>query len=279
MPNFATGINRFYLLDYLENISQLSIGNDLDVDDISQDLVIQFIKEGYQRIISLDGRWPWLQSVYTFSTVANQRSYSTGFTLTSTNSTAITVPQTNQSLPQIREVINLVNNTNAGNELIYIDQFKAEAIWNGTSDQPNIPTYWSLWSGQINLWPKPLQVYDITIRAYREPNLEWLNEGDANSTAFVDLNQEFHMMLVNFVMMRIFQFQEDPEMAAVYQRHFQEGVAIAKDNITAPNSNQPILLSGGLQLNGAANVAYGRGGWGPGILVSPGSPYPLGFPI
>ena len=278
MPNFATGINRYYLLEYLENISQLSIGNDFDVDDISQDLVIQFIKEGYQRIVALDGRWPWLQSVWTFTTVANQRSYSTGFTLTSTNSTAIPVPQANQTLPEIREVINLVNNTNAGNELIYIDQFKAEQIWNGTSDQPNIPTYWSLWSGQINLWPKPLQAYDITMRGYREPSLEWLNQGDANSTFFVDLNQEFHMMLVNFVMMRIFQFQEDPEMAAVYQRHFQEGVAIAKDNITAPNSNQPMLLSGGLQLNGASNRAYWGGGYGAGIVVSPGSPYPLGIP-
>jgi hypothetical protein len=274
--NFATGINRYYLIQYLEDISQLTIGNDLDIADISQDLVVQFIKEGYQRIISLDGRWPWLQSVYTFNTVPNQRSYSTGFTLTSTNSTAITVPQSNQTLNNIREAINLVNNTNAGNELIYIDQFKAEAIWNGTSDQPNIPAYWSLWAGQINLWPRPLDVYAITMRAYREPSLEWLNQGDANSTFLVDLNQEFHMMLVNFVMMRIFQFQEDPEMAAVYQRHFQEGVAIAKDNITAPNSNQPILLSGGLQLNGAANRAYGGFG-GPGILVSPGNPYPLGF--
>ena len=217
MPNFATGINRYYLLDYLSNISQLSISNDLETADISQDLVVQFIKEGYQRIVSLDGRWPWLQSVWTFTTVAGQRSYSTGFTLTSTNSTAITVPQSN-TIVNIREVINLVNNTNAGNELIYIDQFKAEAIWNGTSDQPNIPAYWSLWSGEINLWPKPLQAYDITMRGYREPSLEWLNQGDANSVFLVDLNQEFHMMLVNFVMMRIFQFQDGCCLSASFPR-------------------------------------------------------------
>lgn len=272
MPNYATGINRFYLLKYLENISDLAIGNDPDVDDISEDLVIQFIKEGYQRIISLEGRWPWLQSVYTFNTVNTQRGYNSGFTLTNTTSTAITVPAANQTLNDIREVINLVNNTNGGNELIYIDQFKAEQIWCGTDDQPDIPAYWSLWGGQINLWPKPNDVYAITMRAYREPSLEWLNQGDANSTYYVDLNQEFHMMLVNFVMMRIFQYQEDPEMAAVYQRHFQEGVAIAKDNLTAPNSNQPVILSGGLQTNPAFWWATG-----PGVIVRPGTPYPLGF--
>jgi len=112
------------------------------------------------------------------------------------------------------------------------------------------------------------------MRAYREPSLAWLEDanGGANATTYVDLNQEFHMMLVNFVMMRIFQFQEDPEMAAVYQRHFQEGVAIAKDNLTAPNSNQPVVLSGGLQ----TNPAYWWG-TGPRILVRPGTPYPIGW--
>jgi hypothetical protein len=274
MPSFATGINRYYLIEYLENISDLEISNDPNEADINQNLVIQFIKEGYQRIIALDGRWPWLQSVWTFNTVNTQRGYSTGFTLTNTSSTAITVPQANQTLNDIREVINLVNNTNGGNELIYIDQFKAEQIWCGTDDQPDIPAYWSLWGGQINLWPKPNDVYAITMRGYREPSLAWLEDvnGAAGSTVYVDLNQEFHMMLVNFVMMRIFQFQEDPEMAAVYQRHFQEGVAIAKDNLTAPNSNQPVILSGGLQ----TNPAY----WwsvGPGIMVRPGSPNPLGW--
>lgn len=270
--SIVTGINRYYLVQYLEDISDLSIGPDPNVNDISDDLVLQFIKEGYQRIVSLYDRWPWFQAVYTFDTVNNQRSYSTGFTLTSTTSTAISTPSTGKSLSDIAQVINLVNNTNSGNELVYIDQFKAEQIWVGTNDQPDIPAYWSIWAGQINLWPKPNDVYSITMRGYRVPSLTWLNEPDSNSTDYVDLDTEFHMMLVNFVMMRIFQYQEDPEMAAVYQRHFQEGVAIAQQNLAAPNSNQPLIMSGGLQLTGL-------GYWWentPGISVIPGSPYPIG---
>lgn len=270
--SIVTGINRYYLLQYLEDISDLSIGPDPNVDDISDDLVLQFIKEGYQRVVSLYDRWPWFQAVYTFDTVTNQRAYSSGFTLTSTTSTAITTPASGKTLGDIASVINLVNNTNSGNELIYIDQFKAEQIWVGTNDQSDIPAYWSIWAGQINLWPKPNDVYAITMRGYRVPSLTWLNQPDSNSTDYVDLDTEFHMMLVNFVMMRIFQYQEDPEMAAVYQRHFQEGVAIAQQNLTAPNSNQPLILSGGLQL-----TPYGY--WWentPGISVMPGSPYPLG---
>jgi len=272
----TTGINTYYLIQYLEDISELDIGIGDEVD-INQTLVLQFIKEGYQRVISLYDRWPWFQSIYTFNTVNNQRGYSTGFTLTNTSSTAITTPSAGRTFSDIAQIINLVNNTNGGNELIYIDQFKAESIWVGTSDQSDIPAYWSLWAGQVNLWPKPNDVYAITMRGYRVPSLAWLDNLGANSTEYVDLDTEFHMMLINFVMMRIFQYQEDPEMAAVYQRHFQEGVAIAQQNISAPNSNQPLIMSGGLLLNGAANTAYGYG-YGPAFNVIPGSPNPFGRP-
>jgi hypothetical protein len=271
MSNPTTGINTYYLIQYLEDISELEIGTG-DQDDISQTLVLQFIKEGYQRIVSLYDRWPWFQAVYSFDTVVNQRGYSSGFTLENTTSTAVTTPASGKSFSDIAQVINLVNNTNSGNELIYIDQFKAEQIWVGTNDTADIPAYWSLWAGQINLWPKPNDVYDITMRGYRVPSLTWLDNLGSSSTDYVDLDTEFHMMLVNFVMMRIFQYQEDPEMAAVYQRHFQEGVAIAQQNLSAPNANQPLIMSGGLQL-----TPYGYW-WNntPGITVLPGSPYPLG---
>jgi hypothetical protein len=272
----TTGINTYYLIQYLEDISELDIGVGDEVD-INQTLVLQFIKEGYQRVVSLYDRWPWFQSIYTFNTVNNQRGYSTGFTLTNTSSTAITTPAAGRSFSDIAQIINLVNNTNGGNELIYIDQFKAESIWVGTSDQSDIPAYWSLWAGQVNLWPKPNDVYAITMRGYRVPSLSWLDNLGANSTEYVDLDTEFHMMLINFVMMRIFQYQEDPEMAAVYQRHFQEGVAIAQQNLAAPNANQPLIMSGGLLLNGAANVAYGYS-YGPSFNVIPGNPSPFGRP-
>ena len=111
----TTGINTYYLIQYLEDISELDIGIGDEVD-INQTLVLQFIKEGYQRVISLYDRWPWFQSIYTFNTVNNQRGYSTGFTLTNTTSTAITTP-VSATYASIAQIINLVNNTNGGNDL------------------------------------------------------------------------------------------------------------------------------------------------------------------
>ena len=65
-----------------------------------------------------------------------------------------------------------------------------------------------------------------------------------------------------------FQFEEDPEMAAVYNRQFEQEVALVQGNLTAPNNNQPLIMSGGLQLS---PYAY----YGPGIQVMPGSPNPI----
>jgi hypothetical protein len=278
----TTGLNSYYLIQLIESLSQLQIGYDQDVDDIDQDLVLQFLKEGYQRIVSLDTRWPWFQTTYQFETLDSIRTYSAGFSITASWSPYIAVvpdaAALNKTLQNVREVISVINNTDGGNELIYIDQFKAESIWVGTNDQPDIPAYWSLWGNQINLWPKPNDTqYDMTMRGYREPDLTWLTDSNnSQSTNYVDLDPEFHMMLVNFVLARTFQFQEDPEMAAVYMQHYNSGVTIAKANLTAPNSNQPLIMSGGLQLNGAANRAYGLGYGQAGIMVQPGSPSPLG---
>ena len=278
-PNstLTTGLNSYYLIELIENLSQLQIGYNPDVDDIDQDLVLQFIKEGYQRIVSLETRWPWFQATYAFTTVENNRTYSSGFSLQTaysnpTGSTAagsypLVFPDA-QALDlnstNIREIIALVNNTNAGNDLIYMDQFKCESTWVGTSDQASIPVYWSLWGNQINLWPKPDDEYQITVRGYRQPNLN------------VDLDPEFHMMLINFVLARTFQFQEDPEMARVYMDHYNAGVTLAAANLTAPNSNQPLIMSGGFQLNGAANRRYGYGYGSAGFAVVPG-PYGIAF--
>jgi hypothetical protein len=59
-----SGLNSYWLIQLLENVSQLQIGYDNDVDDINQDLVLQFLKEGFQTIVDTDTRWPWFETNY-----------------------------------------------------------------------------------------------------------------------------------------------------------------------------------------------------------------------
>lgn len=220
----------------VQSISGLTIGADAN-DDVTQNVVDTFIQEGYQRIVSLDNRFPWFQSSYTFDGIVDQHQYSTGFTRT--------LPSTESSITfdDISEIISVTNETNSGNKLIYIDNFKAETVWTGTNDIAGIPAYFSLWAGTLQIWPKPDSVYTFTVRGYRKPSYAWLTDTGQN----IDLNDEFHIMLVNFVVARLFQFQEDPQMAQVYMGQFESGIILQKDSLMAPNSNQPLILSGGFE--------------------------------
>lgn len=244
--------------DLVSQLSDLAIGVDPN-DDITIDLVNSFIKEGFQKIYNLTTRFPYYQSTLGFTTVANQRGYAQFGQILPSLAT--------KSITDMNQVISVVNNTNAGNALIYLDQFKAESLWVGSQDTSGIPAYFTIWANQVNLYPKPDQAYSITIRAFRRPLLTWLS--DVNLP--IDISPDMQLPLVNYVMSRIYQFQEDPEMSAVYNRQFEQEVALVQGNLTAPNNNQPLIMSGGLQLS---PYDYWWADY-PGIQVMPGSPNPL----
>jgi hypothetical protein len=239
----------------VSQLSDLDIGNDPN-DDITVDLVNSFIKEGFQKIYNLTTRFPYYQATYSFSTVANQRDYA------AFGQTLPTLGSTTSSITDLNQIISVVNNSNAGNSLIYMDQFKMESIFVGTRDFASLPAYFTIWADRLNLYPKPDAVYSFTIRGYRRPLLTWLN--DINLS--IDISPDMQLPLVNYVMSRIFQFQEDPEMAAVYNRQFEQEVALVQGNLTAPNNNQPLIMSGGLQL------PFDLGYYGNRISIMPGAP-------
>jgi len=244
---------------FVGQLSDLDIGPDAN-DDISTDLVNGFIKEGFQKIVALSQRYPYYQATYLLFTVVDDHTY-TSF------SRQNPTPVTNVTIDTIQQIISVINNTNGGNSLIYIDQARAESIWVGTSDQSGIPAYFSIWGSELNLWPKPDQVYNVTLRGFRKPLLTWFS--DENTS--IDIDPQMQLPLINYVMARIFQFQEDPEMANEYMRGFEKAVAIIQGQLTAPSSNRQLIMSGGLQLQ-----AYDFAPFDTGMRVLPGSPYPLG---
>lgn len=274
----TTGLNSYWLIQLLENLSQLQIGYDDDTDDINQDLVLQFLKEGFQTIVDADTRWPWFETNYTALVPFGQQVV-TSFSQVSTYS-----PYQTQIIPivpinDIKELINVVaiqgdaiadpslQYSAYGLELIYISQDQGEKIWVGSTNQPDIPGYFSLWSNKLYLWPRPNMTYTLFIRGYREPDLTWLlDSSNSQSFNYVDLDLELQACLITYTMSRIYQFQEDAEMARVYRDQFVTNLKNYQDYLTAPSSNEPLVYSGGLQL-----MSYGYGFSVPGMRVLPSS--------
>jgi len=205
--------------------SQVRDMADLDETDLSNTLIDQFAREGFQRIYALERRWPILQETYTFNTVANQREY------------------TISTIGDIREIISVVDTSTQGARLTLIDYNDAESIWLGNLDVASRPYFYSFWDKKLQLWAKPDIVYSMTVRAFRNPVYTWLTDITEN----IDLDEFFHAILPYFVLARVYQRQEDAQLAAMYLGTFEEGVAIAKRDLMKASSAQPVIMSGGKQ--------------------------------
>jgi hypothetical protein len=205
--------------------SQVRDMSDLDATDLSDAVIDQFAREGFQRIYALERRWPILQESYTFNTVANQREY------------------TISTIGDIREIISVVDTSSQGARLSLIDYNDAEGIWLGNLDVASRPYFYSFWDKKLQLWAKPDIVYPITVRAFRNPVYTWLTDVSEE----IDLDEWFHAILPYFVLARVYQRQEDSELSSMYLRSFDEGVAFARRDLMKASSAQPVVMSGGRQ--------------------------------
>ena len=205
--------------------SQVRDMADLDESDLSNAVIDQFAREGFQRIYALERRWPILQETYTFNTVANQRAY------------------TISTIGDIREIISVVDTSTQGARLTLIDYNDAEQIWLGNLDVASRPYFYSFWDKKLQLWAKPDIVYPMTVRAFRNPVYTWLS----NTSESIDLDEFFHAILPYFVLARVYQRQEDSDLANMYLKSFEEGVGIARRDLMKASSAQPVIMSGGRQ--------------------------------
>ena len=205
--------------------SQVRDMADLDETDLSDSIIDQFAREGFQRIYALERRWPILQESYAFNTVVNQREY------------------TISTIGDIREIISVVDTSTQGARLTLIDYNDAEGIWLGNLDVASRPYFYSFWDKKLQLWAKPDIVYPMTVRAFRNPVYTWLT----NITQDIDLDEWFHAILPYFVLARVYQRQEDSDLANMYLKSFEEGVALARRDLMKASSAQPVIMSGGKQ--------------------------------
>lgn len=198
---------------------------DLDEVDLPNSIIDQFAREGFQRIYSLERRWPWLQETYSFNTVANQREY------------------TISTIGDIREIISVIDSSTSGARLTLIPYDNAEEIWLGNTDVPSRPYFFSFWDKKLQLWAKPDAIYPMVVRAYRNPVYTWLT----NTEETIDLDEWFHALLPYFILARVYQRQEDAQLSQMYMNSFEEGVGLARRDLMKASSAQPVVMSAGRQ--------------------------------
>jgi len=200
---------------------------DLDADDVPDSILDLYIRDGYYRILDLEKRWTFLEVSFSFQARTGVRAYTIA-------------DLTSDTLSQVSSI---VDNTNTGVRLANIGYDEAESTYIGAYDTNGDPLFYSVWAGQIHLYPKPESTRTLVCRGYREP-FDWqTDEGD------VDASPNLHFPLVYYACSRIYQQLEDPTMSQLYKQSFDEGVALARKNVMEPVAHHPIVLSSGLTRN------------------------------
>ena len=118
---------------------------DLDEADLPNSVIDQFAREGFQRIYTLERRWPFLQKTFTLTTVSGTRAYVI------------------ENIGDIREIISVVDTSDSGERMTLIAYDDAEEIWLGNLDTASRPFFFSIWEDKIHFWPKPDDAYPITV--------------------------------------------------------------------------------------------------------------------
>lgn len=198
---------------------------DLDESDLPSALIRQYMRDGFDRIITLERRWPFYETSTNISTVANQRDY----------------PMANIGSGTIAEITSIVDDSAAGQRLSLISIDEAETVWHGSFDVPTRPLFFAKWNDTIKMYPKPDSVYPLTIRGYRKPTYGWAS----NPSLEPDLDYRFHTALAYYAISQAYKRQEDSEMTQQYRQSFDEAVQLARKEIMLPSSHRPMIMSRG----------------------------------
>jgi hypothetical protein len=144
-----------------------------------------------------------LQATATMSTVSNQATYSLS-----------SVTPTIDSIASI-----LLNGRRIGN--IPISQAEESiSLADPEGLEIGAPQFWYEWAGEITFWPKPGQVYSMLIRYTAEPTVVTTSGND-----LLSVPDECFSDVCNYVLMRAYEMDENPEMMAIKQAEYSTSVA------------------------------------------------------
>jgi hypothetical protein len=198
---------------------------DLDEVDLPLSLIRTYLRDGFDRIVNLERRWPFYETTHLLQTVESEREY----------------PIESIGSGNLAEVVSVLDTSTSGNRLTLTSTDYAEAVWNGSFDTPSRPLYFTEWGNVISLYPKPDRVYPLKIRGYRKPTYAWVNDLDLEP----DVDYRFHTAIAYYAISQAYKRQEDVDMSNLYERSFAEAVGVARKEVMRPSSHRNMVLSKG----------------------------------
>lgn len=200
---------------------------DLDSTELSDTYLDVLCREATYDLLSRARHWPDFQAAWTFNTVAGTQTYSIATAEPASTDTA--------------EILTIIDSTSGGYALEFLRHEFAEATWRNSLLTSGVPTHWSVWNGSIYLWPKPDRIRTLNVRSYRKPK-DWVADGASGTP---DMDVRLHPAIALYCLKRVYEFQEDPAMAAQYDQLYETLVqAVMREIFRA--EQKPLIFNRGV---------------------------------
>lgn len=192
-----------------------------DEDDIPTALLDTYIREGFDRTMAHEERWPFFESAWSVANAAG--------------AAHIVLPSDAEQhgVMTLREVDSF--------RLQQIPHDYADEMFSSTAAGAR-PAYFSAWGGNLYLWPVPNSERNYSMRGYRKPT-DWVSTGAATEA---DGDERLHSLYVWYACSLTYAFQEDEVLEATYMTRWQQGLVDIHSKIMAPYHGRPAVLSKGL---------------------------------
>lgn len=181
-----------------------------------------YLQEAFDRTMAFSNEWPRNETTWTIAKVPG--------------TLAIALPA-DVNVPGILSVVDV----DRGYKLVSVVHENAENTFGTTTSGGTTPLYYSLWGGQMFLWPRVSDDADVQLllRGYRQP--VW----DNGASAIPDLDPRLHVTLCYFAMALVHAQQEDEVMEGVYTVRWQRDLTQQLRTIMQPVGNKPLVMHGG----------------------------------
>ena len=201
---------------------------DVDETDLPDTVLNIYLQEAFDRTMAMTNQWPRAETIWQITLLPG--------------STSVTLPP-DLNLPSIISVMAVAQ----GYRLAYISQEIAEQNYSPLYEASDTnPLYYSVWGGQMYLWPRIDKVdpYDLLLRGHRQP--VWTNA----ASDIPDLDPRLHVTLAYFALGLAYAQQEDDVLEAAYMGRWTRDLGQQMKTMMEPLHSRPLVMHGGSPVGG-----------------------------
>lgn len=213
---------------------------DLEVEDLPDQVLDFFIREGSRRIERAEPRWPFYEKSYPLTQLVGSES--------------VAKTTVGADLDQITTIVHVDPLKHHPLVWVGFDAFQELRAQRAAQGRPR---FFAEQSGNLYFLPTPDQNYDFTVFGYRRPE-DWVAGG---AGAVPDLPEELHSTVATWALSKAYAQQEDPELSSLYERQYADELNEFRRRLVITPHNQPLILNGGAARDPVQRLVRPRFDW------------------